>query len=106
MEFELAAQLRTSSRAANCSDVSALDDNTDTGNSSHWVRRPRFPLERVLIVPAFERQVDRHHGRTRRLCRVLGGGKLAVDMRIFFVKIALPRSSSPNVVTSTARIGF
>ena len=64
-----AAQLRTSSRAANCSSVIGRRRLRHLRHSYAFVREGRcFSLERVLIVPAFERQVDRHYSRTRR-CR-------------------------------------
>src|SRR3954463_5469053 len=53
---------------ANCSDVLVSRDETATVTPTGWARRACFSLERVLIVPAFDRQVDRHHSRTRR-CR-------------------------------------
>ena len=62
---EPAAQLRTSSRAANCSSV-MVPARHRSRLLPFGVRRPCFPLERVLIVPAFDRQVDRHYSRTRR----------------------------------------
>ena len=54
-----ATAARTSSRAANCSEV-LVSRETATVTPSVWARRPCFSLERVLIVPAFDRQVDRH----------------------------------------------
>src|SRR3954451_20762219 len=53
---------------ANCSDVLVSRDETATVTPTGWARRACFSLERVLIVPALDRQVDRHYSRTRRCC--------------------------------------
>src|SRR4029078_1619436 len=90
---ELAAQLRTSSRAASCSSVIVADNMTPTV----WARRACFSLERVLIVPAFDRQVDRHQSRTRRCLNGRGGEKSEIGMRIVFTKSARRRSRPPHV---------
>ena len=83
-----AAQLRTSSRAANCSSVPVADACDISGLLCLRARRACFSLERVLMVPAFERQVDRHYSRTRRCRRRHRGEKLGIGMRIVFTEIA------------------
>src|SRR3954469_12512796 len=65
-----AAQLRTSSRAANCSSVAVADACDICGLLCHRARRACFSLERVLIVPVFDRQAERRYSRTRR-CRTV-----------------------------------
>ena len=59
----------------------------------HWPPKPCarsacFSLERVLIVPALGRQVDRHCSRTRRCRNGRGGEKLGIRMRIVFTESA------------------
>ena len=51
------AQPRTSSRAADCSSVKMTDTVGSLGSASGLLSC-RSPLERVLIVPAMQRQVD------------------------------------------------
>src|SRR6185436_17115017 len=85
---ELDAQERTSSRAANCSEVLVPGEETATVTPTVWARRACFSLERVLIVPAFDRQVDRHQSRTRRCLNGRGGEKSEIGMRIVFTKSA------------------
>src|SRR6478736_1379128 len=82
MAFDPAAQLRTSSRAANCSSAMVADACDISGLLSLRARKPCFSLERVLIVPAFDRQVDRHYSRTRRCRRGTEVRKLQIGMRI------------------------
>ncbi len=55
-----AAQLRTRSRAADCSSVMVTDTVGSSGRQRGF-DTCRGPLERVLIVPAMNRQVDSGH---------------------------------------------
>ena len=69
----------TSSRAANCSSVMVEDTAAIVRPPSAWARRRCFSLERVLMVTAIERQVDRHYEQDTSVSRGHGGGKSAAS---------------------------
>ena len=57
------------------------------------------PLERVLIVPAIERQVERHHSRTGHLPRRDGGAKFTLGLRTVCERTARKRGYPSDVAT-------